>query len=243
MNVIAFFVDPERDEAIAGDLAEEFGERVPQGVWTARTWLASELLLVFVESSLPLITLAVGVGAVAGIETLAIAIRSTRGPLAVMLYAPLVLAMIVISSVNRAPAAERFALPLIAFMSMSLVLYFGLRFAVPLAPLPLTGHAWRLGFMCGIGIVVALSSAAITGRTLRFASSIIALSCLGGGAIFLSLGTRSQAILYASFLCVGVGAAAVLRRARGLSAFTRMAGPAIPSVASAAIPLSAFAAA
>jgi hypothetical protein len=91
--------------------------------------------------------------------------NTTHGPLVLIPYAALVLVAAAYLRVERVQNfRRRFAMTLGVFMFATVLfyLYVGLVTAKTLFIVPLWGHAWRLGFMLLIGIVLSAAVAQVT---------------------------------------------------------------------------------
>ncbi len=90
---------------------------------------------------------------------------TTRGPLVLVPYALLVLVAAVYLRIERVQHfSRRFAMTLGAFMFATVLFYLfiGLVAAGTLFTIPISGHAWRLGFMLLIGGALSAAIAQLT---------------------------------------------------------------------------------
>lgn len=122
-------------------------------------------------SALPLHDPAVRLGALAGtlggVALVAVPALGSRGPLILVPYALLVLALTGLAGLHRTFGRwQRFGLVLTGFLVASLVLYLYIILVDNPSALsiPLVGHAWRLAFLVVVGTVLAAAAAFATER-------------------------------------------------------------------------------
>jgi hypothetical protein len=109
---------------------------------------------------------AVSLGLIGG-AVLALTVRvTTRGPAIFVPYAAIVvLSAAYLRRTNIPSFGRRFGLTLVAFMTATAILYLFIATVTThsLFRISAAGHAWRLGMMLGIGVVVSTLVAAASG--------------------------------------------------------------------------------
>ena len=107
------------------------------------------------------------VGLLGGSALVAVPVLGFRGPTIYGPYTVLVLALSALAALRPTLGRwERFGIVLTGFMVASLMLYlYIILIDSPSAlGMPLLGHAWRLGFLLGVGAVLAAAAAFVTER-------------------------------------------------------------------------------
>jgi hypothetical protein len=155
----------------------------------------------------------------AGVGAWKIGTITTTGP---MVFIPYVVMVVVaaraVAFFRIESAFTRFGLLLLAFMTTTVVHYVALRLFEPVIPLTLWGHAWRLGFMLLIGMVVSGATAAVTAPSRtpgvrRSAISLaVALGVLSAGFLIVVAWTVPRQYAIATVLLLMAVSGVSLRR-------------------------------
>jgi hypothetical protein len=118
----------------------------------------------------PALRLGAIVGLLGGLALVAVPVFGFRGPTIYVPYTVLVLALTGLAALRPTYGRwERFGLVLTGFMVASLVMYlYIILIDNPDAlSISLLGHAWRLGFLLGVGAILSAPAAFVTERASR----------------------------------------------------------------------------
>jgi hypothetical protein len=200
-------------EEFLGDLDEEFAKGTH-----SRLWYWKEMILMVNHLISRWIVFAGGAGVIAGT---AMATLSWAHQPTIFVLLPYGLIVVATAVLLRArsdfPFLARFTILLTAFMVASLTQYFELGFHLNVVRQPVWLQAALFGGTLGIGCVISVCAALVSGRGLNRYLSSIALGVLGGGAMFISMKWTNFIPMALAFALLAVASAFVLRQTRALA--------------------------
>ena len=108
------------------------------------------------------LTLALSLGVLGGAVVVLSFLFLTPGKYLLIPYATVVMTTTAIIRAERiASFSRRLIVGLSAFIIASIALYVAVGVSANVAPLSISGHAWRLGFLLAVGVAVNLAAARI----------------------------------------------------------------------------------
>ena len=224
-RILAMLLRREDEGAVLGDLHEEYQSRDSWWYWSEVARSIPAIIRTRLEEPMSrpaVVTLVlVTMSTLAGVGAWTIGTITTTGPMVFIPYVVMVLiAARAIAFLHIERALTRFGLLLLAFMTTTIVHYVELRLFEPVIPLTLWGHAWRLGFMLLIGMVVSSAVAAVTApshaaRDRRTPVSLaIGLGVLGAGFLIMATWAAPRQYAIATVFLLMAVTAVLLRRER-----------------------------
>lgn len=184
-------------DALLGDLEEEYAFRAGNvGRLRALVWYWKETALMVAHAGSRSVAFAAIAGILAGVTALLIGLSSTRGPLELYPYAVLIL--VFIAYLRLVPTRIlRLTTVFVGTLTTMLVQYFGLySFDRHVATIPLSGHAWRMGFILAVAAGLSLTLSHIAPRVPSHPYPFaFAMGFFGSAALWMTLLTRRLTLL------------------------------------------------
>lgn len=184
-------------DALLGDLEEEYALRARSvGRLRAIVCYSKEATLMVAHAGSRSMAFAAVGGILAGVTALFIGWSSTRGPLALFPYALLIL--LFVTYLRLVPTRTlRLTTVFVGTLTTLLVHYFGLYVFDPhVGTIPLSGHAWRIGFMlavaAGLSLTVSQIAPRVPSNPYPFA---FAMGLFGSVALWITLLTQHLPLL------------------------------------------------
>jgi hypothetical protein len=170
--LIRFIIRGNDQPSVLGDLEEMFASDVLKrgrrqaaiSYWKEAVVAVAYAILRSVERHrVPVFSLLLGV--LGGVVMIDVTLISRRGSLAVFVYAGVMFAAAVYFTIMSVESfARRFLLGLAAFMTTTMLMYWHAELSPLALPLPLWGHAVRLGAALTLGSIAAAIAAAFSRR-------------------------------------------------------------------------------
>ncbi|MBK5258074.1 MAG: hypothetical protein JJE51_00640 [Thermoanaerobaculia bacterium] len=215
MTIVRLLLPRDRADAFEGDMQEELARLASRvGPRRATLWHAREVALLVVHAMWRWLMLAVSFGAITG--TVALGFWALDLEIGTYLSFPVVILALMALFRARPPQTYflRFLTALTTFMTMTVVIYAGIRnLDSRVATIDLWGHTWRLCMMLAIGLVASACTALMSpGKSSSPYRVPFGLSILGFGAIYVTLMARGGWLALAVIATVLLATANFLRK-------------------------------